>query len=186
MWNGSAWVNALSGSGGAPTTSTYLLQTASGSLPNAQAMGALGTGLVKNTTTTGVQTIGVDGTDYYGPNTFNTYHSISNGNFFLGIPTIPIGNSTLTGISNFGIGYGMSLLTTGDSNFAFGNNVLRFLTTGNDNIAISGNATLFNIVSGSRNIGIGSESFRFQVLNDSIAIGYRAGFLQTNYDKCTF
>lgn len=50
--------------GGAPTTSTYLLQIADAALPNAQAMGVLGTGLVKNTTTTGVQSIAVAGTDY--------------------------------------------------------------------------------------------------------------------------
>lgn len=55
------------GSGGAPSTATYLLQTANGSLPNAQAMGDLATGIVKNTTTTGVQSIAVQGTDYYAP-----------------------------------------------------------------------------------------------------------------------
>ncbi len=43
--------------GGAPTTSKYLLQQTDASLPNAQALGALSTGLVFNTTTTGVQSI---------------------------------------------------------------------------------------------------------------------------------
>ena len=43
--------------GGAPTDATYIVQTANGSLSAEQAMGALGTGLVKNTTTTGVQSI---------------------------------------------------------------------------------------------------------------------------------
>lgn len=52
---------------GAPGTSKYLIQTADGSLPNAQVMGSLTTGLVKNTTTTGVQSIAVAGTDYYAP-----------------------------------------------------------------------------------------------------------------------
>jgi len=55
------------GGSGAPTDATYLLQTASGSLPNAQAMASLATGLVKNTTTTGVQSIAVAGTDYTTP-----------------------------------------------------------------------------------------------------------------------
>lgn len=41
----------------APKGATYLLQTANSLLPNAQAMGALGTGIVLNTTTTGVQSI---------------------------------------------------------------------------------------------------------------------------------
>jgi hypothetical protein len=55
------------GGSAAPTTSKYLLQQADGSLPNAQAMGALATGLVKNTTTTGVQSIATAGTDYTTP-----------------------------------------------------------------------------------------------------------------------
>lgn len=46
-----------SGGGGAPTDATYITQTANGTLSNEQAMGSLGTGLVKNTTTTGVQSI---------------------------------------------------------------------------------------------------------------------------------
>lgn len=55
---GGTLISSGSGSSGsAPATSTFLVQTASGSLPNAQAMGALGTGLVINTTTTGVQSI---------------------------------------------------------------------------------------------------------------------------------
>jgi len=57
--------------GGAPTTSKYLLQQADGSLPNAQAMGALSTGIVKNTTTTGVQSIASSGTDYGPPTSGN-------------------------------------------------------------------------------------------------------------------
>ena len=52
-------INCVTASGGtgAPTTSKYLLQQADGSLPNAQSMGVLTTGLVQNTTSTGVQSI---------------------------------------------------------------------------------------------------------------------------------
>jgi|GEM_PF-6329681 len=63
-------VNALvagltSGGGFAPSNATYLLKTSAGAgLPNAQVMGVLATGLIKNTTTTGVQSIAVAGTDY--------------------------------------------------------------------------------------------------------------------------
>lgn len=58
--------NAASG-GGAPTTSKYILQQADGALANAQATGALGTGILKSTTTTGVLSIAAAGTDYVGP-----------------------------------------------------------------------------------------------------------------------
>jgi hypothetical protein len=47
------------GSGGAPTNATYLLQVPDGDLPGAQALSLLGTGLLKNTTTTGVLSIAV-------------------------------------------------------------------------------------------------------------------------------
>lgn len=58
---------ASSGSAEAPAAAKYLLQTADAGLVNAQAMSALGTGLVKNTTATGVQSIGVPNTDYVPP-----------------------------------------------------------------------------------------------------------------------
>lgn len=50
--------------GGAPTDATYIVQTPSGSLSNEQALSALATGLVKNTTGTGVLSIAAAGTDY--------------------------------------------------------------------------------------------------------------------------
>ena len=58
----------------ASPTAKYLVQVADGSVPSAQAMGALATGLVKNTTTTGVQSIAVAGVDYLAPgNVPSTY-----------------------------------------------------------------------------------------------------------------
>jgi hypothetical protein len=56
FYNGSAWTSTGGGSG-APTTATYITQTADAGLSAEQAMGALGTGLVKSTTTTGAQSI---------------------------------------------------------------------------------------------------------------------------------
>lgn len=59
-----------SGSGGsAPINATYITQTPNGDLTNEQALSLLGTGLMKNTTATGVVSIAVNGTDYYGPGT---------------------------------------------------------------------------------------------------------------------
>lgn len=51
----------------APPDATYITQTANGTLTNEFAMGTLATGLVKNTTTTGVPSIAVAGTDYVPP-----------------------------------------------------------------------------------------------------------------------
>lgn len=60
-------LGAAIGGSGAPADATYILQTANGGLTNAQALGALATGILKNTTTTGVLSIAVEGTDYYAP-----------------------------------------------------------------------------------------------------------------------
>jgi len=50
--------------GGAPATSTYIVQTSDVSLPNAQVLASLATGMLKSTTTTGILSIATDGTDY--------------------------------------------------------------------------------------------------------------------------
>lgn len=51
------WDSCAAGAGGAPTNATYLTQVAEAGLDSEQALGALGTGLMKNTTTTGVVSI---------------------------------------------------------------------------------------------------------------------------------
>jgi hypothetical protein len=52
------WTQMAGASGaGAPTSAKYILQTADGSLPNAQALGALGSGVLKSTAGTGVVSI---------------------------------------------------------------------------------------------------------------------------------
>lgn len=48
----------------APKSATYIVQTADATLTAEQALGSLATGILKNTTTTGVLSIAVAGTDY--------------------------------------------------------------------------------------------------------------------------
>ena len=59
--------DASAGGSGAPTNATYITQTHHASLSDEQALSDLATGLVKNTTSTGVLSIAAAGTDYYGP-----------------------------------------------------------------------------------------------------------------------
>lgn len=61
--DGTASLN-VAGSTGAPTDATYITQTANATLSAEQALSALGTGLLKNTTTTGVLSIATAGSDY--------------------------------------------------------------------------------------------------------------------------
>jgi hypothetical protein len=62
-----AWVDVDTSGSGAPTTATYITQTADGTLAAEQALGALATGILKSTTATGVVSIAVQGADYYAP-----------------------------------------------------------------------------------------------------------------------
>jgi hypothetical protein len=60
--------NSVDGTAAVPFANKFVVQgTTDTGLSNAQFLGALGTGLVKNTTTTGVLSIAVTGTDYYAP-----------------------------------------------------------------------------------------------------------------------
>jgi trimeric autotransporter adhesin len=59
--------------GGAPVGAKYIVQTADSTLTNEQALGALATGLLKNTTATGVLSTAIGDTDYTLPATFNAH-----------------------------------------------------------------------------------------------------------------
>jgi len=79
--NGSDGDMLFDGSFSRSFTSKFIVQgTVDSQLPNAQFLGALGTGLVKNTTTTGVLSIAASGTDYEVPLTFSTPGNTRTGN----------------------------------------------------------------------------------------------------------
>jgi hypothetical protein len=67
---GDRWVEmarSVLASGAAGSTLGYITKTAEATLSNEFALGSLATGILKNTTTTGVPTIAVSGTDYVPP-----------------------------------------------------------------------------------------------------------------------
>lgn len=66
-WPAPGVVSRSSGGNSAPLDATFITQTANSTLTNEQALSALATGVVKNTTTTGVLSIAVAGTDYVAP-----------------------------------------------------------------------------------------------------------------------
>lgn len=136
--DGGDW-SPLSTEGSAPSTAKYIIQTASASLPNAQALGALNSALLLNTTTTGVATA------YTGTACTNqfvrslsaigaaTCSSVSLSTDVTGTVTVPNGGTgaaTLTGVV---VGGGTATMTastsstagqvlrvTGTNTFAFG------------------------------------------------------------------
>ncbi len=70
----SGYVALTTGASGsfAPSNATYIVQTANAGLSAEQALGALATGILKNTTTTGILSIAIAGTDYENALTFNS------------------------------------------------------------------------------------------------------------------
>lgn len=69
-WNGNGDAhtkNAIRDQVEAMVSPTYIVQTADSTLSGEQALGALSTGIVKNTTSTGVLSIAAAGTDYLAP-----------------------------------------------------------------------------------------------------------------------
>lgn len=101
--DGSASVSVTGG--GAPTGATYITQTPDAGLSAEQALSTLATGLLKNTTATGVLSIGAAGTDYVAPGGA------------LGTPS----SGTLTNATGLPISTGVSGLGTGVAT-ALGNN----------------------------------------------------------------
>lgn len=95
--------NSVDGSAAVPFANDFIVRgTADDGLPNAQFMGALETGLVKNTTSTGTQSIAVEGTDYQGPITLTTTGSSGAATFennTLNIPSYPGGTVSSVGIT---------------------------------------------------------------------------------------
>src|SRR5262245_12888932 len=69
VYNGTNWITtgAGGGGGGAPTGASYITATSDGTLSAEFALSSLATGLLRNTTGTGIPTIAVQGTHYYAP-----------------------------------------------------------------------------------------------------------------------
>lgn len=84
----------VSGSG-APGDATYITETSNGSLSNEFAMSALGTGLVKNTTATGVPSIAVAGTDYLAPAAIGATVQAFDADLSLWAATTPLASYTV-------------------------------------------------------------------------------------------
>lgn len=82
------------------TDPKYILQTANANLPNAQALSALSTGLLKNTTTTGVLSIAVPGVDYA---TKANVDAVADGKFIIQTADADLPNAQALGALSTGL-----------------------------------------------------------------------------------
>ena len=111
--------NSVDGSANVAFANKFIVQgTTDTGLTNAQFLGALGTGIVKNTTTTGVLSIALSGTDY-APATSGT--SILKGNGSGGVSNASAGTDYAPATSGTSILYGNG--TGGFSNVTIGSGV---------------------------------------------------------------
>lgn len=161
----SADAAAIAGVAGAQ----FILQTPKTGLPNAQSLGDLTTGIVLNTVTSsvGVLSTAVAGTDYYAPG-FPTYLKDSNGIFYNVFVGTNAGNTSVTGSYNTGVGIGaLHDISGGSNSSAFGYEALSSATSGESNTAIGSNSLISN--NGSNNT----------------AVGYMSGASYSTYTNCT-
>lgn len=98
-------------SAGANSLGNYIVQTSTNAPTNAQVLGSLGTGLLKNTTTTGVLSIASAGVDYLTPSGASSIYVPYTGatsNFDLGIHNLTVDtNSLIVDSSTHRVGVGV-------------------------------------------------------------------------------
>lgn len=94
--------------GGAPTTATYITSTADATLSAEFALGSLATGILKNTTTTGIPVIAAVGVDYVAPSgvaavvidgtglTTTEMLRVKNAKNLYGVALVQVGSTTST------------------------------------------------------------------------------------------
>jgi|GEM_PF-1862364 hypothetical protein len=180
-----------------PNTATFIVQTASASLPDAQSLGSLTTGLLKNTVTgsTGILSKAAAGTDYYSPGnpTTITDSAGSANNFSIGTNSSP----NAGGLNTFvGIGAGQNTNNSSSNNASLGYNSLNSLTGGVNCTAVGANALASNTANGVTAFGNGAgsafsnntsctfignlTSSSANNLSNSTAIGANASFSASN------
>ena len=130
--NGSITIDATGS--GAPTDATYITQTANSALSNEQALGSLTTGILKNTTTTGVLSIATAGTDYGTP-------SVTTLSSLAGVGTITSGVWNGTAIDVARGGTGLATLTANGVILGNGISSPTFVTPGTSGNVLTSNGT---------------------------------------------
>jgi hypothetical protein len=154
--------NSVDGSANVAFANKFIVQgTADAGLSAAQFLGALGTGLVKNTTTTGVLSIGAAGTDYIGTGSIIGNGQTMNTARLLGRTTASSG-----AIEEITVSTGLSL-----AGGVLTNTVTAGANTALSNLAsVAINTTLLPGLDDA--IDLGSDALRFHALKFKLASGF--------------
>lgn len=172
----------------APTAARYILQQNDSNLPNAQSLGALTSGLLKNTvtSTTGVLSTATAGVDYYAPNfptvIQETYGGLNNlyiGGGITGTPTSGAQQNTAFGIENQ-----VGNLRSGTNNSSLGYQALKSITFAGFCTAMGAQAGLNNVTDSFT--AFGSSAGRSNTFGADICVGGRRSlFNSTNSSRIT-
>ncbi len=177
------------------TDATYIIQTAATNLSNAQILGSLSTGIVKNTTATGVLSIAIAGTDYYSPGHPTTllddYIPISLlGNLSVGtnsLSSLVLGSNLYTNNTSIGANSLASLVLSGN-NTSVGTSSLFKLTSNSNNNTSVGVAAGFNLTSNaSDNCFFGMQAgLNYTASSFNCLFGFGSGGNFDNLQNCCF
>lgn len=154
------------GGGGAPIDATYITQTPNSTLTNEQSLSTLSTGLLKNTTSTGVLTIATAGIDYLNPDAIGVTIQAYNAN------TTILGNNT-TGTGDI-VRHNMPVLFSPDIGLAVGVslNLMNDITAANFTGSSSGTNTGDQTITLSGDIsGSGTGAFATTLSNSGVSAG---------------
>lgn len=134
---------SIPGGTGAPADATYITQTPNSGLSAEQALSTLATGLVKNTTATGVLSIGAAGTDFVAPGAITSSGLTEATNTLLGRSTAATG-----AVEEIAVGSGLSLSAGTLTSTGTGGTVTVTGSPSNGDIAqFSGATSITNIAS---------------------------------------
>jgi len=165
---------------------TYIIQTTDPGLTNAQVLADLTTGIVFNTTTTGVLSIAIPRVDYYAPTYPTTIIDTSGAakNFGIGLncfSSLTIGEeNTLVGILT------LNSITEGGANTCIGYGSGFDIVDGNSNTGL-GHTTLTNMESGDGNTAVGRDALTtIERGDENTALGFESGASFVDYTHCLF
>jgi hypothetical protein len=176
---------------------------------NGTSLASLSTGILKNTTSTGVPTIAVAGTDYQAPITLTTTGSgsatlsgttinipksvpysgasgaVNLGAYNLTVNSLTIGQGGRSSNNNTAVGIGVLPSTTsGNNNTGLGSSALA-ANTGDNNVGIGFQALKLN-TSGGNNIAIGQNAANSNLTgSNNVAIGFQTAFWASESDNIT-
>ncbi len=174
---------------------TYIVKTSTNAPVNAQVLASLSTGLMKNTTTTGVVSIATAGTDYYSAGNPTYLYVPAFASLGVGVGSANSGtlsgggctaigyqalNSSTSAADQTAVGANALQLATGGANTALGSNAGNSISTGTGNTTL-GYYAATTVTTGTNNTLLGTQAnVSAAGASNRIGIGYQVNVAADN------